>query len=126
MKRLINHIVVIFSICSETRHRHVIWKLSTSQNRRQMFAMMLPSFNELTCQIHQNTENSCIHTRFPVYNHNTREASLHVSNFVKKYLFLEMMIFYIDFIKNHLKGRLFALFYFSLSLRQLWVSPRQL
>ena len=61
-----------------------------------MFAMMLPSFNELTCQIHQNTENSCIHTRFPVYNHNTREASLHVSNFVKKYLFLEMTIFYID------------------------------
>ena len=84
MKRLINHIVVIFSICSETRHRHVIRKISTSQNRRQMFPMMLPSFNELTCQIHQNTENSCIHTRFPVYNHNTREASLHVSNFVKK------------------------------------------
>ena len=66
-----------------------------------MFAMMLPSFNELTCQIHQNTENSCIHSRFPVHNHNRREASLHVSNFVKKYLFLEMMIFYIDFIKNH-------------------------
>ena len=69
-----------------------------------MFAMMLPSFNELTCQIHQNTENSCIHTRFPVYNHNTREASLHVSNFVKKYLFLEMTIFYIDSNKNHSHG----------------------
>ena len=69
-----------------------------------MFAMMLPSFNELTCQIHQNTENSCIHTRFPVYNHNTREASLHVSNFVKKMSIFGNDDFYIDSSKNHSHG----------------------
>ena len=69
-----------------------------------MFAMMLPSFNELTCQIHQNTENSCIHTRFPVYNHNTREASLHVSNFVKKMSICGNDDFYIDSNKNHSHG----------------------